>query len=294
MEVNDMKVSSTVSILSVVVAVSAAIAAAIGLFWRNGGTSFSFSTLRGQTAQIFGQGIYRYDTLFFGAGFKGQDAVALFLGVPLLLIAVTLAQRGSVSGQLLLSGVLGYFLYVYASMALGAAYNRLFFLYIVIFSASLFAFVQAFASVDLDLVASRIPGELPTRALAVFMVAAGLITLLVWGAPLVMAMINGGPPERMDSYTTMVTYALDLAVITPATFLCAILVLKGDPLGYSIAAPLLTLIVLLAPQIILSTVFQRSAGVPFTTGEMVGPVAGFVVLGLLASWLFIGILRGIR
>lgn len=217
----------------------------------------------------------------------------LFLGVPSLIIAVTLAQRGTVSGQLLLLGVLGYFLYVYASMALGAAYNRLFLLYIVIFSASLFAFVQTFASVDLGLIASRIPGELPTQALAVFMFAAGLITLLVWGAPLVLALISGGPPERMDSYTTMVTYALDLAVITPATFLCAILVLRGEALGYAIAVPLLTLIMLLAPQIVLSTVFQRSAGVPFTTGEMVGPVAGFVVLGLLASWLFLGILRGV-
>jgi hypothetical protein len=97
----------------------------------------------------------------------------------------------------------------------------------------------------------------------------------------------------MDSYTTMVTYALDLAIITPAAFLCAALVLRGDPLGYVIAAPLLTLIVLLAPQIILSTVFQRSAGVPFTRGEMIGPVTGFVVLGLIAAWLLVAILRGL-
>lgn len=289
-----MRTSSMINILSLVVAISAAIAAAIGLFWSDSGSSFSFSTLRGQTARIYGQGIYRYDTLFFGAGFKGQDAVVLSLGVPLLIIAVILTRRGSVGGQLLLTGMLGYFLYVYASMALGAAYNRLFLLYIIIFSASLFAFVQAFASVDLDLIASRIPSELPIRGLAIFMFVAGLITLFVWGAPLVTALISGGAPERMDSYTTMVTYALDLAVITPATFLCAILVLRGEPLGYAIAVPLLTLIILLAPQIILSTVFQRSAGVPFTTGEMVGPVAGFVILGLLASWLLVAILRGIK
>lgn len=289
-----MKASSMINILSLIVAISAAIAAAIGLFWTDGGSSYSFSTLRGQTARIYGQGIYQYDTLFFGAGFKGQDAVVLFLGVPLIIIAVTLTQRGSVGGQLLLTGMLGYFLYVYASMALGAAYNRLFLLYIIIFSTSFFAFIQAFASVDLDLIASRIPSELPTRGLAIFMFAAGLITLFVWGAPLVTALISGGPPERMDSYTTMVTYALDLAIITPATFLCAILVLRGEPLGYVIAVPLLTLIILLAPQIILSTVFQRSAGVPFSTGEMVGPVAGFVILGVLASWLFITILKGVR
>jgi hypothetical protein len=52
----------------------------------------------------------------------------------------------------------------------------------------------------------------------------------------------------MDSYTTMVTYALDLAIITPAALLCAVLVLRGNPMGYVIAVPLLALLVLLAPQ----------------------------------------------
>jgi hypothetical protein len=288
-----MKVSSIVIVLSSLVALLAAIAAATGLFLKDDGTPFLFTTLRGQTAQIFGQGLYEYDTLFIGAGFRGQDAVALFLGVPLLVISIVLYQRGSVSGQLLLTGTLGYFLYLYASMALGASYNRLFLLYIVIFSASLFAFIQVFSSVNLDLVASQIPAGLPRRGLAIFMFAAGFVTLVVWDAPLVVALIKGGPPDRMDSYTTMVTYALDLAIITPATFLCAVLVLRGDPLGVVIAAPLLTLIVLLAPQIILSTVFQKSAGVPFTMGEMIGPVAGFVVLGLIAACLLVAILRGL-
>lgn len=288
-----MKASSIVIMLSSLVALLAAIAAATGLFLKDDGTPFLFSTLRGQTAQIFGQGLYRYDTLFFGAGFKGQDAVALFLGVPLLVISIVLYQRGSVSGQLLLTGTLGYFLYLYSSMSLGASYNRLFLLYIVIFSASLFAFIQLFSSVNLDLVTSQIPAGLPRRGLAIFMFTAGFVTLVVWGAPLVVALIEGGPPDRMDSYTTMVTYALDLAIITPATFLCAVLILRGDPLGYVIAAPLLALVVLLAPQIILSTVLQRSAGVPFTMGEMIGPVTGFVVLGLIAARLLVAILRGL-
>lgn len=292
-EVSVMKVSNITIVLAVIVALTAATAAAIGLFWRNGGSSYPFSTLRGQTVQIYGQGIYQHDTLFFGAGFKGQDAVVLFLGVPLLIITIILALRGSTVGQLLMMGILGYFLYVYASMALGASYNRLFLLYIIIFSASLFAFIQTFASVDLDLIATRIPDQLPIRGLAIFMCSSGLITLFVWGAPLVTALISGGAPERMDSYTTMVTFALDLAVITPATIVCAILVLKGEPLGYAISMPLLMTIILLAPQIILSTIFQKSAGVPFTRAEMVGPVTGFVILGLLATWLITAILKGV-
>jgi hypothetical protein len=288
-----MPVSNIIVVLSSLVALLAAIAAAAGLFVKDDGEPFLFTTLRGQTVKIHGQGLYRYDTLFFGAGFRGQDAVALFLGVPLLALSIFLYRRGTVSGQLLLVGTLGYFLYLYASMALGAAYNKLFLLYVAIFSASLFAFVQVFSSVCSHGAAPPLPSGLPRLGLAIFMLAAGLVTLVVWGAPLVAALIKGDPPDRMDSYTTMVTYALDLAIITPATFLCAFLVLGDNPLGYVIAAPLLTLIILLAPQIILSTIFQRSAGVPFTTGEMIGPVAGFVVLGLIAAWLLLTILTGL-
>lgn len=40
MEISDMKASSMVGVLSVLVAVTAAIAAAIGLFWKSGGPPF--------------------------------------------------------------------------------------------------------------------------------------------------------------------------------------------------------------------------------------------------------------
>jgi hypothetical protein len=288
-----MKGSSLIVILSTLIALLGIFAAGSGLFSRRGGESFSFTTLYDQQVRMYGQGLYRNDTLFFGAGFKGQDAAVLFLGVPLLVISTLLYRQGSITGQLLLAGSLGYFLYVYASMALGAAYNRLFLVYIVLFSTSLYAFIQVFSSVDLAAIASRIPSGLPVRGLAIFLIVSGLITIFVWGSPLVSAFLNGSPPDRMDSYTTMVTYALDLAIITPATILCAVLVLQGNPLGYVIAVPLLTLLVLLAPQIILGTIFQRSAGVPFTPAEIVGPVAGFVILGITACWLLFDIFQAL-
>lgn len=287
-----MRITSAVIALSVLIAILVPIATGIGLFWRAEGGPRSFTTLRGQTARIYGRGIYQYDSLFIGAGYRGQDAVALFLGVPLLVLAVFLYARGSMTGQLLLTGMLGYFLYVYASMALGAAYNRLFLVYVLLFSASLIGFILAFASVELDLLAAGLAGA-PQQGLGIFLIVSGLVTLVVWGAPLVDAFLRGGPPDRLDSYTTMVTYAQDLAIITPATFVSGILVFRGEPIGYLIAVPLLALIVLLSPQIVLSTVFQRSAGVPFTTGEMIGPVAGFVVLGALAAYFLFALLRGI-
>ncbi len=284
-----MNISKSLIGLSALVVVLVIFAAGAGLLLSSGGDPAVFTTLRGQSVQIYGQGLYQFDTLFIAAGYRGQDMVALFLGVPLLIGAIFLYRRGSLAGQLLLTGTLGYFLYLYASMALGAAYNPLFLLYIALFSAAFFAFILAFLTTGREQIRG-LAQSLPQRSLVIFMVAGGLITLIVWGMPLLTALLNGGPPDRLDSYTTMVTYALDLAIITPAVFLCAFLIRRAEPVGYVIAAPLLTLIILLAPQIVLSTYFQRAAGVPFTAAEMIGPVAGFVVLGAVAAWLLLSLL----
>ena len=278
--------STELTILTIITAVLVLVAAGVGFISHaDPAAQFEFTSIRGEETHIAGDGIYRHDTVFFASGFRGQDAVLLFLGVPLLLLALWWAHHDSLAGQLLLLGILAYILYVYASMALGAAFNPLFLIYVAIFSASLFAFILAFSSIDVTRIESAIRAGMSSRGLVVFMFLAGLVTLFVWGSPIVEAVIQSGAPERMDTYTTMVTYALDLAIITPATFLCAVLVLRGNSLGYLISVPLLAVVIMLTPQIVLSTLFQRAAGVPFTAGEMIGPMAGFVILGLWAAWL---------
>jgi hypothetical protein len=141
--------------LSSLIVALALVAAGTGLFSGDGGGQSSYTTLRGETAQLYGQGLYRYDTLLIGSGFRGQDAITLVIGVPLLVISILLYRRGSLRGGLMLTGALAYFLYVYASMAFGAAYNGVFLLYVALLSASLFALVLAFASVDLRSPPSR-------------------------------------------------------------------------------------------------------------------------------------------
>jgi hypothetical protein len=288
-----MKTYRAVIRLSLLIAVLACVTAGISLFLPDDGSAFSFITLRGQTVEMYGQGIYRYDTLFSGAGFRGQDVVTLFLGVPLLLLTVVYYRRSSLRGALLLIGMLSYFLYAYASMAFSAAYNSLFLLYVALFSASFFGLVITVLSIDLQGLASHFSDRFPRRAPAALMFASGGVTLVVWLSPLVQALVQGSPPKLLDSYTTMVTYALDLAVITPAAFLAGMLILRRRPLGYLLAFALSGIIVMLLPVIVAGTVSQISVGVRFTQGEIIGPIAGFGILGLAAIRIAFNILRTI-
>jgi hypothetical protein len=289
-----MRTSNAVVGLSALIAVLALVAAGIGLFYGDGGSPFTFTSLRGQPVEIYGQGLYRYDTLFQGAGNKGTDMVTLFLGIPLLVLSVLLYRRGSLRGGLLLMGALTWFLYTYASYALGpVAYNDLFLLYVALFSASLFALVLTFRSFDVRALPARFSARLPRRGLAIFMFVSAFVTLVVWLVAPTTALLQGEPPERLDTYTTLFTNALDLAIIVPIVFLAGVLILRRDPLGYVIAFPLLVLEAFLAPMIAAQTVSQLRARVTFPPGQIVGPIGGFATIAVVAIWVIVILLRNV-
>jgi hypothetical protein len=276
------------------VAAVAAGAAAVGLLWRPSGRPVAVTTARGQVAHLAGDGLYRYDTVFAAAGNTAVDAVVLGLGVPLLLTAWRQHRHGSPRGTLLLAGALGFLLYVYANYAFGVAYNPLYLAYVVLLSAGLFGLATALRAIDpAALAAVAADPEVPHRALSRFLLSAAAVTAVVWLQPLVTALLDGTAPDLLDVYTTPVTYSIDLAVITPAAALAGLLVRQRRPFGYALAAPLLTTVVLLLPTIALSTAVQAAAGIAFTAAEVVGPIAGFGVLGAVGSWLLVRLLRAV-
>lgn len=274
------------------ITVLAGISVVVGLLQQGGPGPFPAETVRGQVAELSGRGLYRYDTVFTAAGSRGADLVTLVAGIPLLVGATVGWWRGSARSGLVLLGTLGYFLYVYAGYALGAiAYNELFLLYVVLFSAALYAFVLVFAAFFRQDPARLFPPGTPRRGPAALMFASAVVLLVVWGPPSVAAALTGTAPEGLGPYSTEFTEALDLAVITPATVWAGVLILRRDPRGYLIAVSLLVLEILLAPLIIAQTVLQLRAGVAFTLPEIIGPMAGFVVLAVAAAAVLAAILR---
>lgn len=283
--------SRSAVVLSLTIAVLAAAAAAFGLLSGGGSGPVPFVTARGETVNLFGQGLYRYDTVFGAASQRGTDAVILALSVPLLVAAALRYRRGSSRAALLLLGTLVFFGYVYGSAAMGTvAYNRLFPLYVVLFSASLFAVAILLATVDRAALAARLDTA-PRRGPAAFLIVSGLVTLLVWGIPALGAAVGGVPTDHLDSYATDVTYALDLGIITPTALLAGLLILRRAADGYLLALSLLVLEAMLAPLIAAQTISQLTAGIVFTPAEIAGPMGGFVAIAVAASWVLIRLLH---
>jgi hypothetical protein len=289
---NEMKISKILVSLSILTGLLALIQAGAGLFWQNGGSPFPFTTLHGETVQMYGQGIYRYDTYFKAPIFRGTDAVTFFLGVPLLAIAIWLYNRGTLRGELFLAGVLAYFAYNSTSVTLGVAYNNLFLEYIAYFSASLFAFVLAVTSIDIQGLSNRISSNLPRRGIAVLLFVAGGALLFAWLSDLI-AWLQPGAIPGVTSYTTEITHAIDLGIIAPLTFLSGILILRRAPLGYLLSTILLLMLAVIGVVVTVQTVFQLGAGIELAPGLIMGKAGSFAILSLFAVWFLYRIFHGI-
>jgi hypothetical protein len=287
-----MKKSNPLTILTLLVAVLAIAYTSVGLFSKGGPGPHEFTTLRGETLEIYGQGIYRNDASFRAPIFRGTDAVTLFLCVPALLMALAWYRRGSLRGGLLLTSLLAYFLYNSISVAFGASYNKLVLVYIASLSLSFFALVLAFLCMDLETLKVRTSSRLPRIWIAVFLFVAGL-SVMVWMIDIVASITSGSIPPTLGPYTTEVTYVLDLAIILPTAYLSGILVLRRSPWGTLLASILITVNVTIGLVVASQSIVQAMDGIFLAPGQYAAYVAPFVILSLIATGLLISIQRHI-
>lgn len=253
--------------------------AIMGLMTASDGLGYSFINVHGQSIQMDGRGIYKFDSLIAAASFRGTDAVLLIFAIPLLVIAYIAHLKGTVKGRLILIGVLLPFLYCGASMTFSAAFSDLFLDYIALLSTSFFATIVAITSINPQLVEKRIKPGFPYKGIGIFLIVAGIGTLMVWMSELLPALLSGVTPKTLGPYTTMFTHGFDSAIISPACILTGIYTLKHKPLGVLLAAPLLIFCTLIGFFVIGQTIAQYQVGLIFPIQVYVGMVGSWVILG---------------
>ena len=288
-----MKHQSALNWLAPFLSVLILISAGGGLFWQTEGSSYRFTTLYGQTVEIYGQGVYEHDTIFSAGAIQGADVISLLVGLPLLAVSFLLYIRGSLRGGFLLTSVLAYYFYYAASLALVVAYNILYLVYLALFSASFFAFVLALTAIDLPSLPARFSSRLPRRGMAVFMFIVGIGVAFIWLSDVINALTTNGVPEALGSHTALVTYTLDVGIIAPACLLASILILRRAPLGYLLTGILTMMLALIGAMVIGQTVMQLNLGLQFSTGQLIGKIGTWIVMGGIAIWLTIAFLSNL-
>ena len=277
-----MKPQSALNWLVPLLALLAIAIASVGIFSRGGEGPHPFTTVYGDTVEIYGQGVYRHDSTFVAALFRGTDVITLFVSVPLLLVSYWFHRRGSMRASIFLIGMLTYFLYIGVTYTFSAIFNSMFLFYVALFAASLFATIFALTTFDTEALAARLNAGVPQRGMAIFMIVAGLGTLMLWLSELIGPLLNGTAPANLGPYTSMFTHGFDSAVITPATVLTGIYLLRKKSLGYLLVAPLLILCTLIGVVVIAQTLSQAMEGIIFPVGVYIGMIGSWVVMGAFA------------
>lgn len=278
-----MKPNTIVIRLALIIIPLALLAAGAGVFWQGTGEPYRFETLRGETVMIRGHGLYRYDTVLSSSQEVGQDVVTLLIGIPLLITGIVLSRKGTMRGQLLLTGALGYFLYTYGAMCFLTAFNPLFLVYVALFSLSLFGFILAIMNLDVDEVTHHISDGFPRRAISIYFIIIAVFLSLAWLRLVTVPSLTWTPPYGLESAVTLVIQAIDLGIIVPTSFITAALLSRKSGWGYVLSSVLLLKILMMGAALIAMIISQLLASVE------IDPVTSvfFVLIG------FSGIIFGI-
>jgi hypothetical protein len=225
--------------------------------------------------------------------FKGTDCMVLFLAIPLLVIALIMDIKDNIlKTKLFLTGIIVFFLYYSVSYSIGAIYNVLHLLYIVLFSCSLFALIIGYGL--LKNYSIKISGKIYTNGLKIFLVFCGLSLFVAWLPDIVVSLINKKSLELIEIYTTQITYVLDMAIISPMIFICLYNLSKKNNVGYILLGIILNMLVMTGVMVIFQTIIPAKAGIELPVGAIITKVGIFVVLAIIAIYYEIKLFKNMQ
>lgn len=250
----------------------------------------SFVSLRGESVELHGTGLYRLESRSFAAQGQAQDAVTLLFGVPLLLVSLLLAVRGSLRGALLLSGTFAYFTYTYATYAFCLQYNPLFLVYVALLSLSLAGLVSSLFHLDAEELKSRFSGSAVRRAAVVFDFFVGTMIFLMWMGRILPGLLGGKDATLIEHYTTLPIQVMDLAFVVPLAVLAGIHLARDRALGYLLSGLFLVKGLSLGLALGAMIVWSAVRGLPVNPAET-AIFSAIILGGLTLSVLFVRAIR---
>ncbi|EYE89132.1 hypothetical protein Q428_04105 [Fervidicella metallireducens AeB] len=218
------------------IAVLSTVSCLFGLLSKGGTGGYEYKSINNEIVKIYGYGLYKNDSVSIAAQGKASDFVTLIMAVPLLILSLYFSTKESFKGKILLTGTLGYFLYTYMSYTFLWMYNKFFIVYVMLMSASLFAFILSITSFDLENIKLHFSKKLPAKFLGGYQIFIAVIIGMLWLGKILPSIIEDKVPVGLEHYTTLVIQGMDLGIIVPTALLSGIFLIKRKPLGYLLSS----------------------------------------------------------
>ena len=158
-----------------------------------------------------------------------QDLITIMVVVVFLFIVI--GKKMSVKADIARVGIIAYLFYAYGQYVIGTLYNHLYFLYLAIFSLSIFYLICAFISIDYEKLELSMPRPLRI-VIATYCGAMPFIFAPQWISKILQSIQANSIPESdiMFSFNRAV-YILDLCLILPVCVIASVLIYREKILG---------------------------------------------------------------
>ena len=205
---------------------------------------------------------YGFDNQYLLAQVYGQDFLMLVVILPLFIISLIYAIRGSLRWTLVWLGCLGYNLYTYITYAFSNIYNDFFLIHCLLYGLSLFSIIGVLMKLDAQSVKSQFSEKTPIKLVGCFLIAFSSLILLAWLSDIVPYLLIGQKPARIVQSGWTIIFAIDLGFFLPATIIAGVMLLKRNAYGYIFAAIMLIKTVTIGLAILSMTVFMYNLNQP--------------------------------
>lgn len=282
-----MKFKKQITILILIICTTSLVATLVGIFSNSGQGSYSYKTIRGETIEIYGKGLYKHMSSDVAIQGIAQDYVTLFIGIPLLLIALFFYRKGKVKAKFLLTGVLLYFFLTYLFYTAMAMYNEMFLAYVLLLACSLFALILNLISFDYQ--KTFLKSDNIITVAGYFLLVNSILIALLWLSVLLPPLINKSIyPKELQHYTTLIVQGFDLGIFLPLGFVAALLALRKNNVGKVFTIIYVIFLSILMAALTSKIIFMANAGANVIPAIFIMPT-----IGIFSSILSFQLLRQI-
>ena len=196
---------------------------------------------------FFNEGTYARELPSFAAQGAGQDFVNLFMGAPIMLLALFWMRKGSKTASWIFAGMAFYYMYSYIIYVFGLRYNGLFLAYCFILALSTYILVfwiQFNARKDVSTWFRKAP---PVKSTGIFLLFIAVLFYLLWLKDIVPPLVRGEVPAYVieNNYVINPVHAVDLSFVLPGLIIVSILLFRRHQLGLLLAPVILVFLIIL-------------------------------------------------
>jgi hypothetical protein len=226
-----------------------------------------------------------YPSPEFRDNFLTNDVINLFIGLPVLIVAIWLARRGKLIGLLFWPGALLYATYNDIAYAIAMPFSWPFAIFLLLVFTTAYSAFLVIRALDLEVIAAQLTGKVPVRFTAVMLIILGTLILILAIVEIAGALTSTGPIPMLE----IAVRIADL-VMLPLWVAGGVSLLRRKPFGYTSAAGLLFMSSMLFIGLLVFFVLQPiMTDLPFPTVDFVV----VLVMGMISFVPFGLYLRGV-